>query len=70
MYFYMVGNWVMTDSGMMPVLCLLCAVMLWLFVSALILSGGLSAIAIALEVSLYGLGIVLIVKGFFGEVRR
>lgn len=60
----------MNDSGMMPFLCLLCAVMLWLFVSALILSGGLSAIVIALEVSLYCLGIVLIVKGFLGEVCR
>lgn len=60
----------MNDSGMMPILCLLCAVMLWLFVSLLILTGGLNAIAIALEASLYCLGIVLIVKGFFGEVRR
>lgn len=60
----------MNDSGTMPVLCLLCAVALWLFVSLLILSGGFSMIAIALEVSLYLLGIVLIVKGFFAELRR
>lgn len=60
----------MNDPGMMPVLCLLCAVMLWLSVSLLILSGGITMIALALEVSLYLLGVVLIVKGFFMEPRR
>lgn len=60
----------MKNSGMMPALCLLCAVMLWLSVSLLILSGGLTMIAIALGVSLYLLGIVLIVKGFFVEIQR
>ncbi|MHC4196591.1 MAG: hypothetical protein ACYSRP_01595 [Planctomycetota bacterium] len=60
----------MRDSGMMPVLCLLCAVILWLFVSALILSGGFGIIAIALETTMYCFGIVLIVEGFFVEIRR
>ncbi len=60
----------MNDPGMMPLLCLLCAVVLWLFVSVLILSGGFTPIAMALEVSLYCFGIVLIVEGFFVEVRR
>ncbi len=68
--YYERGNRMMKDSGMMPVLCLLCAVLLWLSVSVLILSGGLVPIAIALEVSIYCLGIVLIVEGFLVEIRR
>lgn len=60
----------MNSPDMMPVLCLLCAVMLWLSVSLLILSGGVTMIALVLEVSLYLLGVVLIVKGFFMELRR
>ncbi len=54
---------------MMPILCILCAAILWLSVSALILSGGISPTAIVLEAGLYCLGIVLIVKGFFEEIR-
>ncbi len=68
--YYERGNRMTKDSGMMPVLCLLCAVLLWLAVSVLILSGGLVPVAIALEVSIYCLGIVLIVEGFLVEIRR
>ncbi len=64
------GNRMVKDSGMMPVLCLLCAVLLWLSVSVLVLSGGLVPVAIVLEVSIYCLGIVFIVEGFLVEVRR
>lgn len=58
------------DAGMMPFLCLVCAVTLWLFVSVLIISGGVSVVPVVLEVGLYWLGVVLIVKGFYEEVFR
>ncbi|MCQ4573928.1 MAG: hypothetical protein NOU37_01590 [Candidatus Brocadiales bacterium] len=60
----------MKNTDMMPVLCLMCAVLLWLTVSVLVLSGGLTPVPVALEAGIYCLGVVLIVEGFLLEIRR